>query len=351
MKFAEWIESQENDIQNPPKVLWITGMGSTGFGPKQLALQGYEVKHIGTTTNRYAAYLGRFKRFPMMGSLFGGHADRLGKSHLAVNAQKHDMEKDQDFQPDVVVGSSQGGAVTMEIAHQYPKAKFVLIAPAWKIFGADPSHLPADTIIVHGKKDIQVPPVDSQILQKKFGFKVLLNNFGHTVPFQFIKQAIDMQLPHRSPVPQFEQFHRVGKDGHRYWGRVGGGIIFTDGEKILLLQRADEGDYAGYWCIPGGKSKKGELPIDTARRESREECGKNEGQRFGHFDTKDGLHHFHTYLYSVPKPFDVMLSNEHTAFRWVPIDDVEEMQLHPKFKENWLAYSRAIRKNYPTTAF
>jgi len=144
-----------------------------------------------------------------------------------------------------------------------------------------------------------------------------------------------------------EQFHRIGKNGSRFWGRLGGGIIFTDGEKILLLQRGDIGDYSGYWCIPGGKAKKGELPIDTARREALEECGKNDGQRFGHFDTKDGKHHFHTFLYSVKIPFDVKLSNEHTDYKWVPLNDVEGMQLHPKLKENWAAYRRAINKQFP----
>lgn len=195
--FYDWME---NIGQDAPKVLWITGMGSKGLAPKMLAAQGYDVKHIGTTTNRYAAYLGRIKRFPVVNSLFGNTADRLGQTHLAANAQKHDAEKQQDFIPDVVVGSSQGGAVTMQVASQYPHAKFVLVAPAWRIFGADPSHLPLDTIILHGKRDIQVPPIDSEMLHKKFGFKVLFNNAGHTVPLQYIKQAIDMQLAHRSPI-------------------------------------------------------------------------------------------------------------------------------------------------------
>lgn len=144
-----------------------------------------------------------------------------------------------------------------------------------------------------------------------------------------------------------EQYHRIGKDGGRFWGRLGGGIVFTDGEKVLLLQRSEIGDHPGSWCIPGGKSKKGELPIDTARREAMEECGANEGQRFGHFDTKDGRHHFHTFLYSIKSPFPVTLSKEHTNHKWVDLDDVEGMQLHPKLKENWLPYRRAIAKHFP----
>jgi 8-oxo-dGTP diphosphatase len=144
-----------------------------------------------------------------------------------------------------------------------------------------------------------------------------------------------------------DQFHRIGKDGAKFWGRLGGGIVFTDGKKILLLQRADEGDFAGYWGIPGGKAKKGELPIDTARRESKEECGENHGQRFGHFDVKNGTHHFHTYLYSVSNPFEVTLSKEHSQSKWVPLDEVEKLQLHPKFKESWPTYHRAIVKQFP----
>ena len=144
-----------------------------------------------------------------------------------------------------------------------------------------------------------------------------------------------------------EQFHRVGKDGKRYWGRLGGGILFTDGEKILLLKRDGNSDYAGHWGIPGGRAKEGEAPLDTARRETKEECGSVEGQRFGHFDDKDGAHHFHTYLFAIAKPFDVELSKEHNDSKWVALDKVEDMKLHPKFKEAWPGYLRAIKKRFP----
>jgi ADP-ribose pyrophosphatase YjhB (NUDIX family) len=144
-----------------------------------------------------------------------------------------------------------------------------------------------------------------------------------------------------------EQFHRVGKDGKKYWGRLGGGILFTDGERILLLKRDGNSDYAGHWGIPGGRAKENEAPLDVARRETKEECGSAEGQRFGHFHDKDGAHHFHTYLFAIAKPFDVELSKEHNDHKWVSLEKVEDMKLHPKFKEAWPGYLRAIKARFP----
>lgn len=144
----------------------------------------------------------------------------------------------------------------------------------------------------------------------------------------------------------FEQYHRIGKDGKKYWGRMGAGIVFTDGKTVLLLQRSDKSDHPGYWCIPGGKAEQNESPIDCAVRESKEECGKAEGLRFAQFHTKDGAHHFHTFLYSVDKPFDVKLSDEHSDYKWTPINEVHDLKLLPKFKESWDAYLRAIRRRF-----
>jgi 8-oxo-dGTP pyrophosphatase MutT (NUDIX family) len=144
-----------------------------------------------------------------------------------------------------------------------------------------------------------------------------------------------------------EQFHRIGKDGKKYWGRLGAGILFTNGKQVLLLKRSDDSDFADHWCIPGGKSKEKENPLDTALREAKEECGTAEGQRSEHFHSIDGSHHFHTYLFTVAKPFPVTLSKEHKDSKWVDLDEVADMNLHPKFKESWQTYLRAIRKRFP----
>lgn len=145
-----------------------------------------------------------------------------------------------------------------------------------------------------------------------------------------------------------EQFHRIGRDGNRYWGKLGGGIVFTDGKETLLLKRTEKGDYPGFWAIPGGKAKDGEVPVETARREANEECGSSQGQRFGHFHEKDGSHHFHVFMYAIPEPFQPKLSNEHSDAQWVKLEEVAKMKLHPKLKESWPAYLRAIKRQFPS---
>jgi hypothetical protein len=198
--FYEWLElkleEEQEQIEKAPKVLWITGMNSSGMNPLRLSLMGYDVKSVGTTTNRYAAYLGRIKRYPLLKSIIGKSADKLGQQHINVNVKKHALETEYDnnvFAPDVVVGSSQGGAIVMQIAYKYPKAKFVLAAPAWKIFGATYKHLPKDTIILHGTKDFVVPVTDSEELES-LGFEVHYLNCGHSVPLTNVRHAIDTQL-------------------------------------------------------------------------------------------------------------------------------------------------------------
>jgi 8-oxo-dGTP pyrophosphatase MutT (NUDIX family) len=143
-----------------------------------------------------------------------------------------------------------------------------------------------------------------------------------------------------------EQSHRIGKGGGRYWGRMGAGILFSDGKSILLLKRGGNSDHKGTWGIPGGRAKEGEAPIETAKRETKEECGSAEGTRIEHFHEKDGAHHFHVYLFAVAKPFEIELSGEHTKGEWIPLDEVKEYDLHPKFKDAWSAYLHAIQKRF-----
>jgi hypothetical protein len=64
-------------------------------------------------------------------------------------------------QPDVVVGSSRGGAVAMSI--DSGKAKIVLLCPAWKRHGAARTAKPG-TIILHSRADDVVPFADSEEL-------------------------------------------------------------------------------------------------------------------------------------------------------------------------------------------
>jgi len=144
-------------------------------------------------------------------------------------------------------------------------------------------------------------------------------------------------------------YQHVGKGGKRYWGQRGAGIVFTDGYKILLLRRVGgkAADHDGKWCIPGGKTEAGETPLDTARRECQEEIGAVKGSKFAQFDEKDGQHIFTVYMFKVPYPFDVKLSEEHDQSDWVDIEKIKTLPLHPEFAKHLPYYLKAIQRKFP----
>ena len=68
--------------------------------------------------------------------------------------------------PQLVVGSSRGGAVAMNI--NSGNAKLVLLCPAWKKFGTARTVKP-ETVILHSRADDVVPFADSEELAKNSG--------------------------------------------------------------------------------------------------------------------------------------------------------------------------------------
>ena len=71
--------------------------------------------------------------------------------------------------PDVVVGSSRGGAVAINI--DSGDAKLVLICPAWKYWGTTKSVKP-NTVILHSRDDEAIPFADSEELVSNSGLPV-----------------------------------------------------------------------------------------------------------------------------------------------------------------------------------
>ena len=68
--------------------------------------------------------------------------------------------------PMVVVGSSRGGAVAMNIHSR--GAKLVLLCPAWKKYGAAKAVKPG-TVLLHSRADEVIPFADSEELARKSG--------------------------------------------------------------------------------------------------------------------------------------------------------------------------------------
>ena len=69
-------------------------------------------------------------------------------------------------QPDVVVGSSRGGGVAMNI--ESDTARLVLLCPAWKKWGTAQRAKPG-TVILHSRADDVVPFADSEELARTSG--------------------------------------------------------------------------------------------------------------------------------------------------------------------------------------
>ncbi|HEV8001370.1 MAG TPA: alpha/beta fold hydrolase [Planctomycetaceae bacterium] len=67
-------------------------------------------------------------------------------------------------QPDVIVGSSRGGAVAMTI--QSGETPLVLLCPAWRHFGAA-NTVKAGTTILHSRADDVIPFADSEELIRR----------------------------------------------------------------------------------------------------------------------------------------------------------------------------------------
>src|SRR3954453_12299542 len=69
-------------------------------------------------------------------------------------------------QPQVVVGSSRGGAVAMNI--HSGEAKLVLLCPAWKRHGTARTLKPG-SVVLHSRADDMVPFADSEELLRNSG--------------------------------------------------------------------------------------------------------------------------------------------------------------------------------------
>ena len=91
---------------------------------------------------------------------------------VAIAQEEIDLES-----PDIIVGSSRGGAVAMAINPR--GAKLVLIAPAWSHFDVDPSRIPRGTTVLHCPKDDIVDFEDSQELESTYGINLVSCGVDH----------------------------------------------------------------------------------------------------------------------------------------------------------------------------
>jgi 8-oxo-dGTP pyrophosphatase MutT (NUDIX family) len=117
------------------------------------------------------------------------------------------------------------------------------------------------------------------------------------------------------------------------------------GHEILLIRRADGRLFPGMWQCVTGKLEAGERIADGALREVAEETGLR-GDDLEVFLDTDIVNWFHAgdldtllceavFAARVRPDAEVVLSDEHDAFRWLPPAEAKSLVI-------WPAYERAI---------
>lgn len=128
--------------------------------------------------------------------------------HMVINPALPDDDMDEavriaqaefdKHQPDVVVGSSRGGAVAMNI--ESGDARLVLLCPAWKKYGTAKT-VKANTVILHSRADDVVPFADSEELVKNSGLPAYTlievgtdHRLADPEPLEMMLRACNVQL-------------------------------------------------------------------------------------------------------------------------------------------------------------
>jgi 8-oxo-dGTP diphosphatase len=127
--------------------------------------------------------------------------------------------------------------------------------------------------------------------------------------------------------------------GNKHWGLNGAaGILIVRGSEILLQHRAPWVHNGDTWGIPGGARDSHESTIEGAFREAVEETGIDTALlTVLHTYTDD--HGDWKYETVIAKASNEIVAHEVNdeshEVRWVNIERVEELPLHPSFEKSW----------------
>ena len=141
-----------------------------------------------------------------------------------------------------------------------------------------------------------------------------------------------------------------------------GAIVHRDGEILLLRRRTDDTSYPGAEDLPSGGVDPGESLLEGLARELSEEIGLQPGatgpgtgagtgpgtgllvlEPFVTWFDYDSRHGTRKRQFTFALPHDgsaVVLSEEHTGYRWAPAGDYTASDLTPQVKlavRDWLA--------------
>ncbi|WP_299557078.1 NUDIX hydrolase [uncultured Mycolicibacterium sp.] len=138
----------------------------------------------------------------------------------------------------------------------------------------------------------------------------------------------------------------MSANGARFWGRYGAaGLLLRaprpeGGPAVLLQHRAPWSHQGGTWGLPGGARDSHESAEQAAVREAREEAGLNVDLLVVRTAvvtaTAAGTDWtYTTVIADAPEPLATVPNRESAELRWVPLDEVVDLPLHPGFAASW----------------
>lgn len=125
------------------------------------------------------------------------------------------------------------------------------------------------------------------------------------------------------------------------WGKFGAaGLFLVAGDQVLLQHRATWTNNGGTWGIPGGARDKPESSEQAALRETEEETGISPAdvEVLGSLVTAGPFEEGWTYTTVLARTLSgqrlATTANEESAeLRWVPFNQIEELELLAPFRE------------------
>jgi 8-oxo-dGTP diphosphatase len=140
--------------------------------------------------------------------------------------------------------------------------------------------------------------------------------------------------------------------GSKHWGKHGAaGILLIRNGEIFLQHRAPWVHNGDTWGIPGGARDSHESVVEAALREAVEETGINPDDvtPLTTFSDDHGIWAYSTVIAIASNNLEGHeLNDESHEVRWVALDEVERLPLHPSFAKSWptlrLAMEDAIER-------
>jgi 8-oxo-dGTP diphosphatase len=138
----------------------------------------------------------------------------------------------------------------------------------------------------------------------------------------------------------------VSDNGAAYWGKHGAaGLLLRaprpDGSAAVLLQhRAAWSHQGGTWGLPGGARDSHETPEQAAVREAHEEAGLAADQLTVRAtvvtaELSGTGWTYTTVIADTAELLETVPNRESAELRWVAVEDVAELPLHPGFAASW----------------